>query len=506
MNSGTFSTSSVKAPKKVFATLCVCTLAWSVTAQPFWPQFRGPTGQGISTNATPPVTFRKSDAIWVSELPPGHSSPSVWGNRIFLSTYSDGKLECRAYERSSGKLLWAKPANADKIEKTHAFNNPAAPTAAADEKRVVFYFGSYGLLAFKHDGSLDWEKKLPEQKSRGGYGTASSPVLWGDLLVLALDTDEDGSRLLALKRATGEQAWETPRPLYSSGWSTPVIWPGAGKPQIVLLGSKKIAAYAPADGKELWSVPGFPMETAPSPAFDDARVYACSTGIGGRSNPRFEPATWGDLLKFDTNHEGKVRISEVPESYRMVQRPELPEGHPGRTLPFPIKGMLEGIDEDKDGAVSKEEWDKAMAQFESMDSPVLMALKPGIVEGDSSKRIVWQSARGVPEIPSPLCYEGKLFLVRDGGLLQCLSAETGKSLYQERLEAPGGYAASPIAADGRIYIASESGIVTVIDARTNELKVLARNDLGEKITATLAPVENKLYVRTDKHLFAFGSK
>ena len=504
MKSGRFSNATCLVRKALFPTLGLYIFSWSLTAQPFWPQFRGPSGQGISTSANPPIRLSKTDAIWATELPPGHSSPSIWGDRIFLSTFSDGKMECRAFDRASGKLLWAKPINADKIEQTHAFSNPAAPTPAADEKRVVFYFGSYGLLAYKHDGTPLWDKKLPAPVSRGHYGSASSPVLWGDLVILALDTDEGGSRLLALNRATGEQAWETPRPLFSSGWSTPVIWPGAGKPQIVLLGSKKLAAYEPADGKELWSVPGFPMETAPSPAFDAARVYACAAGVGGRSNPRFEPATWTDLLKFDTNREGKVRISNVPESYRMVQRPELPEGHPGRTLPFPIKGMLEGIDENKDGAVSKEEWDNAMAQFESMDSPVLMALKPGIGEADSSKRITWQISKGIPEIPSPLCYEGKLFLVRDGGLLQCLSAETGKAFYQERLEALGGYAASPVGADGRVYIASESGIVTVIDARADQLKILARNDLGEKITATPAPVENKLYVRTEKHLMAFG--
>src|SRR5262249_10286786 len=148
---------------------------------------------------------------------------SVWGDRIFLSTFVEGKLECRAYERFNGNLIWTRPIVVDKTEKTHAFNNPAAPTAVADEKLVVFYFGSYGLMAFKHDGTPVWEKKLPAQISRGNYGSASSPVLCGDLVIQALDTDEVGSRLLALKRATGEKAWETERPLISAGWSTPIV-------------------------------------------------------------------------------------------------------------------------------------------------------------------------------------------------------------------------------------------------------------------------------------------
>ncbi len=486
--------------------LAVCSLVSSASSQPFWPQFRGPTGQGVSTSAHPPVVFSATKALWAAELPPGHSSPCVWGDQIFLSTFEADKLECRAYNRADGRLLWSKPVPVEKIEDTHPFNNPAAATPAADAARVVFYFGSYGLLAYTHDGSQVWERKLPPPVSRGKYGSASSPVLCDDLVIQALDTDQGGSRLLALKRATGETAWETPRPLFSCGWSTPVVWPGKGKPQIILLGSKKLTAYEPADGKELWSVAGFPIETAPSPAFDDQQVFACSAGVGGRSNPKFEGSGWMDLMQFDANKDGKIQFAEVPESYRLVLRPELPEGHPGRLLPFPVRGMLEGMDKDKDGAVSKEEWDSAMGAFESMDTPVLMALRPGAADGAGNQRVAWKLLRGIPEVPSPVYYRGKLFLMRDGGLLQCLAADSGSVLYQERLGAPGGYSASPVAADGRVYLASQSGTVTVIDAGSDQLRILASNALGEKITATPALVDDKLYVRTDKHLFAFGPR
>ena len=486
--------------------LALSTLTGSGLGQPFWPQFRGPTGQGVATGARPPLAFSMTNALWATALPPGHSSPCVWGDRIFLSSCETNKLECRAYERASGRLLWAKPVPTEKIEATHPFNNPAAATPAADAAHVVFYFGSYGLLAYTHDGRLAWERKLPAPVSRGNYGSASSPILCGDLLVQALDTDEGGSRLLALNRATGETAWETPRPLFSCGWSTPVVWPGNGKPQIVLLGSKKLTAYAPADGKELWSVAGFPLETSPSPAFDDQQVFAGSAGIGGRSNPKFEGSGWAELLQFDTNQDGKIQITEVPESYRLVQRPQLPEGHPGRILPFPVRGMLEGMDKDKDGAATKEEWDLAMGEFEQMDAPILMALRPGAAKSDGPQPVAWKALRGIPEIPSPVCYQGKLFLVRDGGLVQCLAADSGSVIYQERLGVPGGYAASPVAADGRVYFASQSGTITVIDAGANQLKILATNALGESITATPAMADDKLYVRTEKHLFAFAAR
>src|SRR5262245_19941616 len=97
-------------------------------AQTFWPQFRGPKGQGVSDDANPPVTFSRDAALWSVEVPPGHSSPSIWGEKIFISNISDDRLECRAYDRTTGKLLWIKPVATKDLERTHSFNNPAAPT------------------------------------------------------------------------------------------------------------------------------------------------------------------------------------------------------------------------------------------------------------------------------------------------------------------------------------------------------------------------------------------
>jgi outer membrane protein assembly factor BamB len=168
--------------------------------------------------------------------------------------------------------------------------------------------------------------------------------------------------------------------------------------------------------------------------------------------------------------------------------------------------MLTGMDKDKDGSVTQSEWDEDLEGFEKSDAPVLMALRAGKDPGPAGNRIAWQVSRGIPEVPSPLCYQGRVFLVRDGGLLQCLEAATGSVLYQERLGVGGGYAASPVAADGRVYLVSQSGTVVVIDARSDALKVLARNAMGEKVAATPALVGDRLYLRTEKHLFAFGPR
>jgi outer membrane protein assembly factor BamB len=145
-----------------------------------------------------------------------------------------------------------------------------------------------------------------------------------------------------------------------------------------------------------------------------------------------------------------------------------------------------------------------MATFSSMDTPIVMAIHPEAVGTNEEKRIAWKYPRGIPEVPTPLYYAHKLFIVRDGGLLQCFEAAAGTVFYNERLGIGGGYTASPIAADGRVYLSSHSGSIIVIDAGTKELTVLARNVIGEKITATPALVQNAIYVRTDQHLFAFG--
>jgi outer membrane protein assembly factor BamB len=196
----------------------------------------------------------------------------------------------------------------------------------------------------------------------------------------------------------------------------------------------------------------------------------------------------------------------LPKDYKLVLRPELPEGHPGRLFPAPLMGMFDGLDQDKNGEVTEDEWKLLMTRFTTMDTPVAMALRAEATGTNEEARVAWKHSRGIPEVPSPLYYDHKLFIVRDGGLLQCLEASSGKVLYQDRLGVGAGYTASPIAADGRVYLASQSGTIVVVDGRAKELKVLARNVIGEKITATPALVENLIYVRTDRHLFAFGRK
>lgn len=477
-----------------------------VCAQPFWPQFRGPNGQGVAEGARPPVVFDAGHALaWKTPVGIGHSSPCVWGDHLFLTVYEQGALACRAHDRNTGRPLWTGSVPAESIEPTHAFSNPAAPTPAADARRVIAYFGSYGMVCWDHDGHEAWRRPFPAPMSRGKYGSASSPIITGDRVVQLIDSNEGRSRLVALDAATGAIVWDQPRPLCSAGWSTPVVSTLHETRELVVLGSKLLVAYDPDSGKERWSLGGFPAETVAVPALGEGLLFAGGAAIGGRANPTFDLDWWDELVRFDRNGDGRLEPDEMPGDHRIVQRPELPDGHPGRLLPFPPRALIRGMDSDKDGSVDAAEWRASMAAFESRDTPVLMAVRPGGSTLNAEERVVWEHHRGIPEIPSPLYYRGKLYLIRDGGILTCHEAASGIELYSKRIGVPGGYCASPIAADGRIYIASQSGTIVVLDATEAAMKVLARNRVGEPITATPALAGNTLYVRGAEHLLAFVS-
>jgi outer membrane protein assembly factor BamB len=122
----------------------------------------------------------------------------------------------------------------------------------------------------------------------------------------------------------------------------------------------------------------------------------------------------------------------------------------------------------------------------------------------SETNVVWSERRGVPGVPSPLYYNGRLYSFQNGGIVYCRVAKTGELLYSGRLGALGDYYSSPVAADNRVYVASSEGVVVVLDAG-QELKILARNKLDGGILATPALVDGHIYIRTESHLYAFGN-
>jgi outer membrane protein assembly factor BamB len=466
-----------------------------------WPRFRGPNGQGVAAEgARPPVEFGVGKNVaWAAELPPGISSPVVAAGRIYLTAFADKTLETICLDAATGKILWRRAAPAQKIEEVNSSNSPAASTPATDGERVYVYFGSFGLVGYDRDGKELWQVPVPTPQNM--FGTATSPVVVGRNVVLVRDSDSLDSYMIAVDGKTGRQAWKAPRPLFKGSWSTPMLWRHEGVEELVVLGTGRVVAYDPGGGAERWSVSGFPQMAITTAVDGGGLLFAAKGGQGdpGQSLLNDLPR-WPDLLKrFDADGDGKIRRDEVPSDYGFELRKDIPKGTDGNFLR--MRGLIGMIDGDKDGAVGRFEWGMAAA-FVAGNEDVLLAIKPG-GEGDATDtHVAWRQKRGLPELPSPLFYNGRLYLVKNGGIVSCLDPGTGKSIYRERLGAIGPYYASPVAANGNIYAASEGGVVSVFKAG-DSFSPVAECDLKERLTATPAVVGDTLFVRTDKHLYAF---
>ena len=276
--------------------------------------------------------------------------------------------------------------------------------------------------------------------------------------------------------------------------------------ELAVLGSKRLTSYDPATGEEIWWAGGFPEETVGIPVTGEGLLFAGAAALGGRGDDKLDAAaTWRITLEqFDRNHDNQIQREEMTEGFAFIQRPELPKDNPGYGLPVRDMGtLLKIFDHDKDGVISEKEWMETMSGFAAISHPNLAAIRPGATQDARKSHVAWEIRRGIPEVPSLLYCCGRLYLLRDGGLLTCLEASTGTELFRERIGAPGQYIASPIAAGDKVVVASVPGVVTVIQV-ADKLKVLARNDFRERVFATPAVVENKIYLRTAGHLYALG--
>ncbi len=474
-----------------------------------WNQFRGPNGQGRADTFRIPIEFGPdANVLWKTSLPPGKSSPVICNDRIFLTAFDPDdtrKLSTLSIDRKSGRILWTRTVHSHHNARLHPTNDPASPTPAVDPDHVYVYFGTYGLICFDHEGDTIWERLLKPPRSQ--YGAASSPILYKDKVILLLDEDGTTSRLLALKKKTGETALETPRPLFRANWSTPMIWHHAGGDELVVLGSRRLTSYEPGTGKELWWAGGFCRETVGVPVFGEGLLFASASAMAGRGDEKWDTQkSWSIITRlFDANKDNKIARSEMTKGFTIPIRPELSPDNPGWGLPVWDRDWLTRfLDKDKDGLISEEDWTKAVAGFSMDTQPMLSAIRSGAEGNARPAHVAWELRRGIPETPSLLYLKGRLYLMRDGGLLTCVKASSGEELFRKRIRgAPGQYIASPVAARDQIIVASVRGRVAVIEA-ADELKVLAVNRLEEKIYATPAIAGDTLYIRTEEHLYAFG--
>ena len=191
-----------------------------------WPQFRGPNASGVAAGAHPPLNLSPGNWVaWQVAVPWSPSSPVVWGDRLYLTTYTEHQLETRCLDRRDGKTLWTGLVPVDQLEVFHNTDgSPAASTPATDGKHIVSYFGSFGLVCHDPQGRELWRHPLPLAISGGSYGSGTSPVIHEGLVLLNRDQDQNSS-LLAVDVKTGKTAWETSRPDASGSFGTPIVWP-----------------------------------------------------------------------------------------------------------------------------------------------------------------------------------------------------------------------------------------------------------------------------------------
>lgn len=430
-----------------------------------WPSFRGPGAAGIAEGQNLPDRWdgkTGENILWKTAIPGlAHSSPVVWGDRLFLTSaissrpgatfkpglYGDGdasddssshKFMLYAVDKHTGKIAWERlafegpPRNKRHIKSTYASASPAT-----DGRVVVAWFGSQGVHAYDVNGKELWKVDLGKV-DMGAYdipsfewGPASSPIIWKDLVLLQVDTQTD-SFLLALDVATGKTVWKTDRQELPS-WGTPNIITTAAGDELVTNASNYVRGYDPRTGRELWRLGGSSKITAPTP-------FLAATGRGS-----------GDDLIIVTSG----------------RRPEMPI--------FAIRPGGRGD----------------------------LTIEKGRTGGAG---VAWSKTGRGAYMPTPVAYDGILYVLSNPGVFDAYDPKTGDEIYRTRVEPVGsGFSASPVAADGRIYLSSEDGDIIVV-AAGREFKQLAVNPMGELLMATPALSEGVMYVRSASSLFAIGRK
>ncbi len=448
-----------------------------------WPQFRGPNAQGVSADTGLPVEFGPDrNLIWKTPLPPGHSSPVVTRDRVFVTAFEGRELATFCLRRSDGRVLWRRGVERSRENPIRKPNNPASATPVTDGVNVFAFFQDFGLVSYDASGRERW--RVPMGPFRVYYGHGASPILADGAVILPVDQDGGGSYLTAIDARTGRERWRTRRPEVISGYSTPVIH---GK-ELLLAESFQLSAYSIATGERTWFVPGLACEMKSVPAIAEGRAY-----INGWGFPENQPGRQIAVDEFDValarqdaDKDGKLSIAEMPHE-RLKNR-----------------GYFGTFDLDADGFLNRAEWGVARAMLASENGLLAIALGGGGNRGREA--ILWSYRKPVPQVPSTLLYRGVLFMVNDSGILLSIDPATGNVLKQDRLKgAIDKYFASPVGADGKVWLVSQDGTVSVVAAQ-GRWETLAVNSLGEEVFATPAIAGGRIYVRTAGGLMCFGSR
>jgi outer membrane protein assembly factor BamB len=268
-----------------------------------WPQWRGPLQAGVSLTADPPQSWdaEGTNIRWKTPLPGrGHSTPIVWGERIFVTaaipigpalpprpstapgnhdnapvTHKQ-RFVAIALNRADGKVLWTKTLReALPVEQGHRTASLASSSPVTDGERLYVLFGSFGLYCLDFGGEVLWQADFGPMQSLHGHGEGSSPVLYGETLIINWD-HEGQSFAAALDKRTGKEIWKVARTEVTS-WATPIVVEHAGRPQVIISGTSRIRGYDLARGKVLWECGGLSANVVASPVSDGEMVFAGSS-------------------------------------------------------------------------------------------------------------------------------------------------------------------------------------------------------------------------------------
>jgi outer membrane protein assembly factor BamB len=418
-----------------------------------WAQWRGPEGLGVSGATSYPEEWAPDKNIaWKTPVAGrGHSSPIVWGDRVFLTTSIEGgkapeghkppihpdfnrkpgylhedsvgsdhlyALKVLGFDAKSGKQLWEQTVyDGPMYDDRHRKNTYASSTMAADGEKVYAFFESAGLHVFDVNGKLLWKKSLGGI-AKAGMGPGTSVVLFENLVILQCDQEMgDGSFIVALDRKDGREVWRQARTTRRS-WATPLIVRTPGRVELLASGAEVVVSYDPRTGKELWRAKGVESHPIPSAVAGHGMVF------------------------FSAGSQAK-------------------------------RAMAIRLGEDGD----------------LTDSPA----------------VVWRYRKGTAYVPSPILVGPYLYLMTDTGIMTCLDALTGAVVYEGgRPPVPATFTASLVAFGDKLLATSEEGDTFVIRAGSKH-EVLRTNSVGEPVFASPALAANTVYIRGAQHLFAIRS-
>ena len=452
-----------------------------------WAQFRGPNASGVAVESTnPPVEFSADHNVkWSLDLGIGVACPIVAAERCFVTTMTEtGKFAVLSLDAANGKTLWKSEFDTGKLPEIMPPNEHASSTPAADGERVFVHFSTIGLLALDaKTGDELWRYKLPEPFYLMGWGAANSPIIYRDMVIFNLD-DDLASYLIAFDTESGSVRWQTDRPEMLGGYAVPVLCTANGRTDVVVAGSGKLKGYDPATGKELWTCNSLLRTIMVTPVVQDDRMYITAQSYGDTDRVlKFALLQWRD-----TNQDDKLAKDELEPAFH---------------------AKFDKGDHNKDGYLVGDEIDDAFQAKTNRvgGGNIIQAIRGGGNGDVTETHLIYNLDHKTPSnIASPLAYDGRLLMVKKGGISAAFNLEDGSTVWtKKRIRNFGNYYASPIAAGDRIYVPGENGNIVVLKSGPT-LEVIAKNDIGDSVIATPAIANNRLYVRTLHKIFCFSEE